>query len=151
MQNNFESGRVSADLRRLLNQIERYLRLEAVDKSTVMLTSVIVAAICFALATSAIFFLSSGIVKALTLLTGNEMLSFFIVGGVLLVMVPIVYVARKPLVENKVVSSLSRSFLEGESVTDMLSTRGGETEDLRSLAEALAEELSNEKEKGGLR
>ena len=69
------------DIRRLAYRVERYLRLEATERLTMVTTFVVLCAVVVALATSAIFFRSTGTVKALTLLTGSEMWSYYIVGG----------------------------------------------------------------------
>ena len=81
------SNRVTEDFRRLAYRVERYLRLEATERLTVVTTYVVLIAVVMALATSAIFFLSTGTVKALTLLTGSEMVSYYIVGGVLVLLI----------------------------------------------------------------
>ena len=77
------SRRMTDDIRRLAYRVERYLRLEATERLTMVTTFVVLCAVVVALATSAIFFLSTGTVKALTLLTGSEMWSYYIVGGFL--------------------------------------------------------------------
>ena len=63
------TDRVSEDIRRLAYRVERYLRLEATERLTMVTTFVVLAAVTMALATSAIFFLSTGLVKTLSLLT----------------------------------------------------------------------------------
>lgn len=140
---------MSRDLKELLNQLERYVRLEAVDKLTVVMTCIIVCAMVFAFATSAIFFISTGVVKSLTLLTGNEMLSYYLVGFVLMALVGVAYMFRKPLVENRVVRVLSQSLLEGTSITDTVAERSERATDLQNLAKSLAEELDEYDEEGG--
>ena len=62
------SNRVTDDFRKLAYRVERYLRLEATERLTVVTSYVVLIAVVLALATSAIFFLSTGTVKALTLL-----------------------------------------------------------------------------------
>ena len=55
--------RIHEDFRRLAYRVERYLRLAMTERLTVLTTCVVVAAVIFALATSAIFFLSTGLVR----------------------------------------------------------------------------------------
>jgi hypothetical protein len=55
------SGKVGDDLKGLAYRLERYLRLEATEHLTVVTTYVVLAAVTFALATSAIFFSKHGI------------------------------------------------------------------------------------------
>ncbi|MBQ0023577.1 MAG: hypothetical protein KBT29_10115 [Prevotellaceae bacterium] len=148
----FESNgtsKVTDDLRSLLYQVERYLRLEAVDKLTVVTTCMILAAVTFAIATSAIFFLSTGLVKTLTLATENEMVSYYIVGGGLVLIIILFYLLRKPLVENNMVRVLSKSLLEGQSLTNSLAAKADKAEKIHKLAESLAKELDDYEEEGG--
>lgn len=142
------AGRVGRDLHDLMWMVERYLRLEAVDKLTVVSTCVVVAAITFALATSAIFFLSTGLVKTLTLVTDNEMLSYYIVGAGLVLIILLVFLLRKPLIENVLVKSLSKSILEAPSVTDAVMEKKKEA-DLRKLAKSIVSEMGDYDEEGG--
>lgn len=103
----------------------------------------------FALATSAIFFLSTGLVKSLTMLTENEMLSYYIVGGALLLLILFVYLLRKPLIENRFVKVFSRELLEGPSITEQVMKKGRKDVQIRKLAESLVQELDDYDEEGG--
>lgn len=141
--------RIHEDFRRLAYGVERYLRLAMTERLTVLTTCVVVAAVIFALATSAIFFLSTGLVKTLTLLTENEMLSYYIVGVGLLLIILIVYLLRKPLIENQFVKMFSRELLEGPSITEQVMRKGRREDQIRKLAESLVQELGDYDEEGG--
>lgn len=141
--------RIHEDFRRLAYRVERYLRLAMTERLTVLATCVVVAAVIFALATSAIFFLSTGLVKTLTLLTENEMLSYYIVGVGLLLIILIVYLLRKPLIENQFVKMFSRELLEGPSITEQVMRKGRREDQIRKLAESLVQELGDYDEEGG--
>jgi hypothetical protein len=141
--------RIHEDFRRLAYRVERYLRLAMTERLTVLTTCVVVAAVIFALATSAIFFLSTGLVKTLTLLTENEMLSYYIVGVGLLLIILIVYLLRKPLIENQFVKMFSRELLEGPSITEQVMRKGRREDQIRKLAESLVQELGDYDEEGG--
>ena len=141
--------RISDDFRRLAYRAERYLRLEAAERLTVLTTCVVLAAVIFALATSAIFFLSTGVVKTLTLWTEDEMLSYYIVGGALLLIILLVYLLRKPLIENQFVKVFSRELLEGPSLTEQVMKKSRKDEQIRKLAESLVQELDDYDEEGG--
>ena len=144
------SNRVTEDFRRLAYRVERYLRLEATERLTMVTTFVVLAAVTMALATSAIFFLSTGTVKALTLWTGNEMLSYYIVGGVLLLIILLAFLLRKPLIENPLVRMFSEQLLNVPTVTEqMLSSKSRKDEHIRKLAESLVRELDEYEEEGG--
>ena len=142
-------SRIYDDFRRLAYRVERYLRLEAAERLTVLTTCVVLAAVIFALATSAIFFLSTGLVKSLTLLTENEMLSYYIVGGGLLLIILLVYLLRKPLIENKMVGVFSKELLEGPSITEQVMKKSRRDDQIRRLAESLVQELDDYDEEGG--
>ena len=126
------TDRVSEDIRRLAYRVERYLRLEATERLTMVTTFVVLAAVTMALATSAIFFLSTGLVKTLTLLTGSDMLSYYIVGGFLVLLILLAFLLRKPLIENPFVRK-----------------KNGKDEQIRKLAESLVRELDDYEEEGG--
>ena len=144
------SNRVTEDFRRLAYRVERYLRLEATERLTVVTTFVVLIAVVMALATSAIFFLSTGTVKALTLLTGSEMVSYYIVGGVLLLMILLVFLLKKPLIENPFVRMFSEQLLNVPTVTEqMLGSKSNKDEQIRKLAESLVRELDEYEEEGG--
>lgn len=151
MQSQGTSSRVADDLRGVLYRLERYLRLEATDKLTVVTTCVILAAVTFALATSAIFFLSTGVVKSLTLLTGNEMVSYYIVGGVLVLVIVLAFLLRKPLIESQMVRLFSQQLLEGPSLTEQFTAKNDHSAELHELAKSLADELGDYDEEGGER
>ena len=136
-------NRITDDFRRLAYRMERYLRLEATERLTVLTTCVVLAAVIFALSTSAIFFLSTGLVKTLTLLTENEMASYYIVGAFLLLIILLVYLLRKPLIENQFVKVFSKEFLEGPSLTEQLVKKKRNDNQIRKLAESLVQELDD--------
>ena len=144
------SRRVADDIRRVAYRVERYLRLEATERLTMVTSFVLLAAVTFALATSAIFFLSTGLVKTLTVWTENEMLSYYIVGGVLVLLILLAFLLKKPLIENPLVRMFSEQLLNVPTVTEqMLKTRGEKDEQIRKLAESLVRELDEYEEEGG--
>ena len=143
------SKQINNDLKRVLYRAERYLRLAAAERLTVVTSCVVFAAIAFALATSAIFFLSTGVVKTLALLTGNEMLSYYLVGAVLLLAMGVIYLCRKPLIENRYVKVFSRQLLEGPTLTEELLAKSDKEERIHQLAESLAKEMEDYEEEGG--
>lgn len=145
------SSKVGDDFRRLAYRVERYLRLAATERLTMVATFVVVAAVAFALATSAIFFLSTGVVKSLTLLTGNEMVSYYAVGVGLLLIILLVFLLRKPLIEKQFVKIFSEGLLNGPSITEQMMLGNRREEYIRRLAESLAQELDYYDEKGGRR
>lgn len=97
---------------KLLVQVEKYLRLETIDKLTVVMTFLVVALVVFALGTSAIFFLSTAMVEAISLMIGgNSALAYLIVGVFLLLMIWLFLANKKAWVEDKIVRSISENVL----------------------------------------
>lgn len=96
---------------KLLVQLEKYLRLETIDKLSVATTFLVVALVVFALGTSAIFFLSTAMVEAISLMIGNSALAYLIVGVFLLLLIWIFLANKKKWVEDKIVRSMSESIL----------------------------------------
>ena len=139
------SRRMTDDIRRLAYRVERYLRLEATERLTMVTTFVVLCAVVVALATSAIFFLSTG-----TLLTGSEMWSYYIVGGFLVLLIVLAFLLKKPLIENPFVRMFSEQLLNVPTVTEqMLGSKGQKDEQIRKLAESLVRELDDYDEEGG--
>lgn len=132
---------LGADLRSLLCRVEHYLRLEATDKATVLGTGVVLGAVAFALVMSSIYFLGTGVVKSLTLLTGSEMASYYYVGGGLLLLVVLLFLCRKSLIEKPMLRSLSKKLLDGKMLAERMASAQGEDVDLHELAKTLALEL----------
>ena len=143
------SNRVTDDFRRLAYRVERYLRLEATERLTVVTSYVVLAAVVLALATSAIFFLSTGTVKALTLWTENEMLSYYIVGAFLVLLIVLAFLLKKPLIESPFVKMFSDQLLNVPTVTEQMLSRNRKDEQIRKLAESLVRELDDYEGEGG--
>ena len=136
-----DSSMVGSDLCGLLCRVERYLRLEATDKATVISTGIVLGAAAFALAMSSIYFLGTGVVKSLTLLTGSEMISYYYVGGGLLLLVVLAFLCRKSLIEKPILRSLSKKLLDGQMLTDRIASKQNEEVDLHELAKSLVSEF----------
>lgn len=142
------TNRIKKDLQVLAVRLERYLRLEAADRLTVIATASIVGAIAFALAVCALFFIGFGLVKTINTIVGDEAVSYYIVGGILLLLIGAVVVLRKPLIESRCVRYFSRMLLSGTMLSERFAAKQAEDEQLRILAETLAREM-REDEKGG--
>lgn len=144
-----ESSVIGEDIRKLAYRVERYLRLEATERLTVLTTVIVLAAVTFALATSAIFFFSTGLVKTLTLVTGDEMVSYYMVGAILLLLIVLMFIIGKPLIESRLVKTFSCQLLDGPSITEQVSARVNSDEQIQRLAESLVAELDEYGKEGG--
>ena len=112
LNNKGNAANLADDNRGGLTLLYDYLRLEAVDKLSVATTFLILGGLIFALATSAIFFLCTGLVKSLGEWIGSESGAYYIVGGALLLLILIIYLKRKAWIERPVVRNLSQSMLK---------------------------------------
>ena len=144
-----ESSVIGEDIRKLAYRVERYLRLEATERLTVLTTVIVLAAVTFALATSAIFFFSTGLVKTLTLVTGDEMVSCYMVGAILLLLIVLMFIIGKPMIESRLVKTFSSQLLDGPSITEQVSAQGSSNEQIQRLAESLVAELDEYGKEGG--
>lgn len=143
------TNRIKKDLRQLAVRLERYLRLEAAERLTVLTTAAVLAAVAFALVSFALFFFCFGLVKVLTPLLGDESLCYFILSGVLLLLLLVVFLFRRQFIESHCVRMFSRMLLSHSTLTERMLNRHKEDEQLRRLAESLAEELDVYEEGGG--
>lgn len=125
------------DGKKAIALLERYLRMESVDKLTVATTFVIVLCVMFALGTSAVFFLCNGLVKTLSQLIGSESYAYYAVGAFLFALMWIFWSNKKKWVEARMVESLSSSILEAQFTQPRRMSR---------LAREIAEELEAEEE-----
>ncbi|MBQ9640598.1 MAG: phage holin family protein [Bacteroidaceae bacterium] len=112
LNNTGDASRLAHDGRGVLTLLVDYLKLEATDKLSVATNFLILFGILFALATSAIFFLSTGLVKSLSGIIGSEAGAYYVVGGLLVIVMLIVYLKRKDWIERPVVRNISQSMLK---------------------------------------
>ncbi|MBR2154436.1 MAG: hypothetical protein IJ901_07470 [Bacteroidaceae bacterium] len=112
LNNTGDASRLADDSRGVLTLLVQYLKLEAIDKLSVATTFLILGGVIFALATSAIFFLSTGLVKSLSGVIGSEAGAYYVVGGLLAVVILIIYINRKAWIERPVIRNISQSMLK---------------------------------------
>ena len=112
LNNTGDASRLASDSRGVLTLLMDYLKLEAIDKLSVATTFLILGGVIFALATSAVFFLSTGLVKSLSGMIGSEAGAYYVVGGLLVLVILIIYLKRKAWIEQPVVRSISQSMLK---------------------------------------
>lgn len=142
------TNRIKKDMRQLAIALERYLRIEAAERLTVMTTAAVMAAVAFAFVAFALFFLGFGLVELFTPVVGSEALCFFILSGLLILILLILFLLRKPLIESHCVRLFSRVLLSRSTLVERMLDKRDEDEKLRRLAESLAQEL-DDYEKGG--
>lgn len=107
-----ETDRLYKETTELTDLLKQYLKLEAIDKLSVATTFLIVGGVMFIFAWCAVFFLSTGLVKSLSELLGSESAAYYLVGGVLVLILILFYLFRKSLVESHVVKGISQLILK---------------------------------------
>ena len=112
LNNKGNAGNLANDTQGVLAMLADYLKLEAIDKLSVAASFMVLGGLIFALATSAVFFLSTGVVKSISSMIGSEAGAYFLVGGVLTLVIVVIYFKRKAWVERPVVRSISHSMLK---------------------------------------
>lgn len=92
--------------------VEKYAKLELVEKLTFLLTVFILGGILFALASIALYCFCMYLVTALEAQIGNLALSYVIVGGMLLLAALLIYWFRKNLISKPLIRSLMKEYFE---------------------------------------
>ena len=110
--NENETDRLYKETTELTDLLKQYLKLEAIDKLSVATTFLVVGGVMFIFAWCAVFFLSTGLVKSLSELLGSESAAYYLVGGVLVLILILFYLFRKSLVESHVVKGISQLILK---------------------------------------
>lgn len=106
LQNTIDEGK------QLWSLVEKYAKLELVEKLTFLLTVFILGGILFALASIALYCFCMYLVTALEAQTGNLALSYVIVGTTLLLVAFLIYWFRKNLISKPLVRSLMKEYFE---------------------------------------
>ncbi len=100
------------EAKKYINLQGEYLKLELVEKLTILLSTFLLLFIIVILCIMALFYFSFMLVYVLDSVVGSFIASYAIIGGVLLIIAYIVYHFRKPLIFQPMVSFLAKLFLE---------------------------------------
>lgn len=114
LNNEGDARRVSKETSEIITLFQQYMKLEAIDKLSVATTFLIAGGVILVLAASAVYFLSMGIVKTISVWIGSEAGAYYLMGGILIIIIIIFYCKRKAWVEDPVVRRISRSMLKEE-------------------------------------
>ena len=108
-------------LREFLSDIKRYLllrkdllRIEIVEKLTVLFATLIMVILILILSTGALFYILFALAYVLEPWVGGLIPSFSIIGGIYLILIIAVVLFRQRLIISPLVRFLSRLFLEDE-------------------------------------
>lgn len=136
-----DANRVGPDVGKLALLLERYVRIEATERLTTLTTSVVLAVVALGVLVSAIFFLGTGVVQTLTVWTGSETLSYYLVGAAFLLLIVLVVLLKGPLLEAPLLKMFGSRLLQGPLLTEQLLKDRTQSSQLHKLAESLVEEL----------
>lgn len=108
--NNLES--LVKEIRKYIELQGQYLKLDVVEKLTVLLSTLILTLVLIILGMMALFYFSFMLVHALAPLVGSLIGSYAVIGSVILLLGVIVYQMRKQWIFQPIVNFLARLFLE---------------------------------------
>lgn len=117
------------DGKRIFSLLERYVKLEAIDKLSVIFTVLVVLGVSFALGVTAIYCICMGLVQELAIVVGSEALSFFIVGGALVLIILLFIALRKYIVTIPAIKVMAEKLFaptNAEENADVVNGKGGE-------------------------
>ena len=113
--NTIDYKKLLAEGRKFLQGEWQYTKLTALEKLTVLLSSIAVVAVVSIFIILALFFVSMALVKILTIATGQEWIANVIVAVVLLVMLGIGVLMRRALIIDPIARFLTRLFLNDKN------------------------------------
>lgn len=108
-QDNFEQ--LQADLKQYVKLQTEFVKVEFVEKLTILLSAFIIVSLVIALAFGSLFYLFYALAYTLESLIGSLELAFAIIAGLYLLLISILVIFRKSLVINPIVRFLSNLFL----------------------------------------
>jgi Putative Actinobacterial Holin-X, holin superfamily III len=108
-QDNFEQ--LYSDLKQYVKLQTELVKVEFVEKLTILLSAFIIVSLVIALAFGGLFYLFFSLAYTLESVVGSLELAFAIIAGLYLLLILILVVFRKSLVVNPIVRFLSNLFL----------------------------------------
>lgn len=111
--NNLEN--LVKEVKRYIELQGQYLKLDVVEKLTILLSTLILILILTVLSMMALFYFSFMLVYALAPLTGSLISAYAIIGAVILLLGILIYQMRKKWIFKPIVNFLSKLFLEDSS------------------------------------
>lgn len=89
----------------------QYAKLTATEKMTVLMTTLVLGAICLLLGMVILILLSFALVDTFKLIM-NPALAYLTVGGILVLLIALIILLRRPLLENPISRLLSKLILD---------------------------------------
>lgn len=118
----FANDKSIDNLTELFKEVKKYLKLQGeyvkldlVEKLTILLSTLTLIFVLIILGTMAAFYLSFMLVYVLASATGSLVAGYAIIGGILILLAFIIYRLRQKLIFQPVVNFLARLFLDDSS------------------------------------
>lgn len=103
------------EVKKYLKLQGEYVKLELVEKLTILLSTLTLIFVLIILGTMAAFYLSFMLVYVLASATGSLVAGYAIIGGILILLAFIIYRLRQKLIFQPMVNFLARLFLDDSS------------------------------------
>ena len=103
------------EVKKYINLQGQYLKLELVEKLTILLSTLILVFVLGMLGIMALFYFSFMLVYALDSFTNSLIASYAIIGGGLLIIAFIIYKMRQTLIFQPMVNFLAKLFLDEDN------------------------------------
>ena len=118
----FANDKSIDNLTELFKEVKKYLKLQGeyvkldlVEKLTILLSTLTLIFVLIILGTMAAFYLSFILVYVLAYATGSLVAGYAIIGGILILLAFIIYRLRQKLIFQPMVNFLARLFLDNSS------------------------------------
>ena len=104
------------DLKKYVELQTDYVKVEFVEKMTILLSTLLIITLVIILAIAALFYLFFSLAYALVPVVGSLAISFFIISGIYLLLIALLFLFRKKLIVNPLVRFLSKLFLNKTNI-----------------------------------
>ena len=118
----FANDKSIDNLTELFKEVKKYLKLQGeyvkldlVEKLTILLSTLTLIFVLIILGTMAAFYLSFMLVYVLASATGSLVAGYAIIGGILILLAFIIYILLQKLIFQPIVNFLARFFLDDSS------------------------------------
>jgi membrane-bound ClpP family serine protease len=102
------------DVKKYVELQTEYVKVEFVEKLTILLSTVLIIGLVMVLAISALFYLFFSLAYALQPIIGNLAISFAIISGIYVLLIVLFMAFRKRIIINPLVRFLSNLFLKNK-------------------------------------
>ncbi|MDR0892465.1 MAG: phage holin family protein [Mediterranea sp.] len=104
-------GQLFLEIKEYLKLQKEYVRLELTEKLTILFSTLILVSVLIVLGIVALFYLTFALAYVLAPAVGGLTASFAIIAGVIIVLIALIYLLRKPLIISPMVKFLANLFL----------------------------------------